>query len=79
MVVTTMNRAKGMEFSRVVVFGAEAQVMPLKYVMDQVPVADRLAALDQERSLFYVACTRARDELVVTWSGAPSPFLPLAV
>ena len=41
--------------------------------------ADRPAALDRERSLFYVACTRARDELVVTWSGAPSPFFPLAV
>ena len=78
-VITTMNRAKGLEFSRVVVFGAEARVMPLKYVMDQVPVADRPAALDRERSLFYVACTRARDELVVTWSGTPSRFLPVAV
>jgi superfamily I DNA/RNA helicase len=77
-VITTMNRAKGLEFSRVVVFGAEARVMPLKYVMDQVPVADRPAALDRERSLLYVACTRARDELVVTWSGAPSPFLPVS-
>jgi hypothetical protein len=34
------------------------------------------ALLGRERSLFYVACSRARDELVVTWAGAPSPFLP---
>jgi superfamily I DNA/RNA helicase len=77
-VVTTMHRAKGMEFSRVVVFGAEAGVVPLKFLVDQVPVTDQPAVLGRERSLLYVACSRARDELLVTWSGAPSPFLPVA-
>ena len=75
-VVTTMHRAKGMEFSRVVVFGADADVVPLKFLVDQVPVADQPIVLGRERSLLYVACSRARDELVITWSGAPSPFLP---
>ena len=31
--------------------------------------------MGRERSLFYVACSRARDELIVTWAGPPSPFL----
>jgi hypothetical protein len=75
-VVTTMHRAKGMEFSRVVVFGTEAGVVPLKFLVDQVPEADRAPVIGRERSLLYVACSRARDELVVTWSGKPSPFLP---
>ena len=77
-VVTTMHRAKGMEFSRVVVFGVEAGVVPLKFVVDQVPEADQPIVLGRERSLLYVACSRARDELVITWSGTPSPFLPVA-
>ncbi|MEO5680141.1 MAG: 3'-5' exonuclease [Acidimicrobiales bacterium] len=33
--------------------------------------------LEAERNLFYVACTRARDALLVTSSGVPSPFLPV--
>jgi UvrD-like helicase C-terminal domain len=74
-VVTTMHRDKGMEFSGVVVFGAEAEVVPLKCLVDQVPEADQPIVLGRERSLLYVACSRARDELVITWSGAPSPFL----
>ncbi len=37
--------------------------------------ADREAVLARERQLLYVAMTRARDLLRVTWAGAPSPFL----
>ena len=77
-VVTTMHRAKGMEFSRVVVFGAQASVVPLRAVLDQTAPTEHQAVLDRERSLLYVACSRARDELVVTWAGDPSPFLPRA-
>jgi ATP-dependent exoDNAse (exonuclease V) beta subunit len=32
----------------------------------------------KERCLLFVACTRAREALAVSWSGTPSPFLPLA-
>jgi superfamily I DNA/RNA helicase len=77
-VVTTMHRAKGMEFSRVVVFGVESTVVPLRFLLDQAPELERETAMAKERSLLYVACSRARDELVVTWSGTPSPFLPPA-
>ncbi len=75
-VITTMHRAKGMEFSRVVVFGVESTVVPLRFLLDQSSEPEKETALAKERSLLYVACSRARDELVVTWSGAPSPFLP---
>jgi hypothetical protein len=74
--IASMHRAKGTEFSRVVVVGAEAGVVPLDWVFETQPEADHPAVRGRERSLFYVACSRARDELVVTWAGAPSPFIP---
>jgi superfamily I DNA/RNA helicase len=37
--------------------------------------AERDELLQRERSLFYVAATRARDELVVLWTGEASEFL----
>lgn len=33
-------------------------------------------ALKRERSLFYVAATRAKHEVIVTYHGEPSPWLP---
>ena len=73
--IASMHRAKGTEFSRVVVVGAQAGVVPLDWVIENGPEADTAVLMGRERSLFYVACSRARDELVVTWTGAPSPFL----
>ena len=74
--IASMHRAKGTEFSRVIVIGAEAGVVPLDWVFETQPESDHPAARARERSLFYVACSRARDELIVTWSGRPSTFLP---
>ena len=74
--IASMHRAKGTEFSRVIIVGAEAGVVPLDWVFDSEPEPERAAIRGRERSLFYVACSRARDELIITWSGAPSPFLP---
>ena len=36
---------------------------------------DKEEAIARERRLLYVAMTRARDELLVTWTGTPSRFL----
>ena len=74
--IASMHRAKGTEFSHVIVVGAEAGVVPLDWVVETQPAADHAAVRGRERSLFYVACSRARDELVVTWAGTPSPFIP---
>ncbi|GAB2776645.1 3'-5' exonuclease [Nocardioides salsibiostraticola] len=76
--VMTMHRAKGMEFSRVLIFGADADLVPAAYLLKGVPEGDREDLLQRERSLFYVAATRARDELVVMWSGDSSEFLARA-
>jgi superfamily I DNA/RNA helicase len=74
--VMTMHRAKGMEFSRVLIFGAEKGLVPASWLLKDLGEADRADALQRERSLFYVAATRARDELVVLWSGEPTALLP---
>lgn len=72
----TMHRAKGMEFTHVLVFGANADLLPAAYLLKDLPEEERADLLQRERSLFYVAATRARDELVVMWEGKPSDFLP---
>jgi superfamily I DNA/RNA helicase len=71
----TMHRAKGMEFSRTLLFAAGNRSASAAYLMRSVPEADRDDVLQRERSLFYVAATRARDELVVLWEGEGSAFL----
>ncbi|MFD4295414.1 3'-5' exonuclease, partial [Rhodococcus sp. NPDC058532] len=75
--VMTMHRAKGMEFAKVVLIGVGAKSLPRKYIIDGLPEGDRADALRRERSLLYVAATRARDELVVVYAGAPSELLPV--
>ncbi|GAA4891033.1 UvrD-helicase domain-containing protein [Streptomonospora salina] len=77
--VTTMHGVKGLEFRAIAVFAATAAALPQ---LDRVtsPALDEnqhRADLDAQRSLLYVACTRARERLYVSWHGAPSPFLPL--
>lgn len=73
--VMTMHRSKGMEFTRVVLFGMSDQSMPAAYQLKNLPHAEVADALLRERSLLYVAATRARDGLVVSWSGEPSELL----
>lgn len=74
-VVMTMHRAKGMEFAKVILFGVGESNMPLRWALKDLGEAEKADALLQERSLLYVAATRARDELVVSWSGKPSELL----
>jgi superfamily I DNA/RNA helicase len=73
--VMTMHRSKGMEFTRVVLFGMSDQSMPASYQLKNLAPAEQADALLRERSLLYVAATRARDGLVVSWSGQPSELL----
>ncbi|MFL0287811.1 3'-5' exonuclease [Mycobacterium sp. SMC-21] len=73
--VMTMHRAKGMEFSRVVLAGADEKHVPSPATLRNVPDEERAEALLRERSLLYVASSRARDALVVTWSGKKSALL----
>ena len=69
-----MHRMKGLEFSRVLLAGVQAGKMPLKAG----EYADHASHEDheiRERCLLYVACTRARDALVIAGYGQISPFL----
>ncbi|GGL03493.1 UvrD-helicase domain-containing protein [Planomonospora parontospora] len=79
--VGLMHKAKGLEFRCVAVIGASAELVPHPSVLtaeDEDPVT-RALDLQRERSLLFVACTRARDRLYVSYTGDPSPFLPAAV
>jgi DNA helicase-2/ATP-dependent DNA helicase PcrA len=58
----TVHNAKGLEFARVFVVGLEEGLFPHASSLDDE------AELAEERRLFYVACTRARDELVLSAS-----------
>lgn len=73
--VLTMHRAKGMEFSRVILSGADDKHVPAAATLRNVPDEERAETLLRERSLLYVASSRARDALVVTWSGKRSELL----
>ena len=75
--VGTMHRLKGLEFKCVVIVDADADSVPLPNAVTDARIdeAQHDADVRRERCLVYVACTRARDELLVTWSGKPSKFL----
>ncbi len=76
--VTTMHGVKGLEFRAVAVFGATLDALPkFDYVTSaELDENQHQADIDAQRSLLYVACTRARESLYVSWHGTPSPFLP---
>lgn len=74
-VLMTMHTAKGMEFSRVVAYDVSDGTFPPPFVYKSVPEEDKPDKDKQFRSLLYVALSRARDQLVVTYKGAPSTLL----
>ena len=77
--VSTIHRAKGTEARLVVLLGCEERLLPSWRALES---ADP-DALEEERRLFYVAVTRAKDQLVLTRchvrggrpTGGPSRFL----
>ena len=58
--LTTIHQAKGLEFPVVFVIGLADGTFPLKRTIDE-------GDLEEERRLFYVAVTRAMDELYLTY------------
>ncbi|MGN2640570.1 UvrD-helicase domain-containing protein [Nocardia takedensis] len=75
--VGTMHRMKGLEFRCLIVAGVGEHSVPARAAVT--PIADDKHAhaldLQRERCLLFVACTRAREELSVSWHGMISPFL----
>lgn len=74
--LATAHRVKGLEFNVVLVAGANAGVYPLTQALKSAAdEASREEREIKERSLLYVAATRAKKEVLVTSYGTPSSFL----
>jgi superfamily I DNA/RNA helicase len=74
--ISTMHLAKGLEFRAVAVMACDDEVIPLQERIETVgDDADLQEVYDTERQLLYVACTRARDHLIVTSVEPSSEFL----
>ncbi len=76
--VLTVHKAKGLEFPTVFLAGLVAGRFPTAGRRDPLPVPEELfdtvalegeVELQEERRLFYVAMTRARDELILCHAG----------
>lgn len=76
--LATMHRVKGLEFDHVIVASVNDGVVPhTKAVYEDGPVKSKQQE-EHERSLLYVAVTRARKSVLITCSGKPSPYIRLA-
>jgi superfamily I DNA/RNA helicase len=74
--ISTMHLAKGLEFSAVAVMACDNEVIPLQERIETSgDESDLQDVYDTERQLLYVACTRARDHLLVTSVEPASEFL----
>lgn len=66
--VMTLHGSKGLEFPVTFIYGAEQGSIPLE---SEKHPADK----EEERRLFYVGMTRAKEELILTTSGEESEFV----
>ena len=72
--LATLHAAKGLEWERVFLMGANVGLLPLEtngFTLDA-------RMIEEERRLFYVGMTRAKRELRISYRGKPSPFLAQA-
>jgi len=61
----TIHSAKGLEFEHVFVTGCEAALFSPRVEMDKKQMDEKL---EEERRLFYVAMTRAKEKLYLSWA-----------
>lgn len=75
--VGTMHGMKGLEFRCVAVIGVGENQLPARSAVTPVDEDELAHAHDiqRERCVLFVACTRAREQLYVSWHGQPSPFI----
>ncbi|MGQ4532587.1 ATP-dependent DNA helicase UvrD2 [Dermabacteraceae bacterium P13138] len=64
--LASIHTAKGLEWDVVFVVGASEGLLPISLAKDD-------EAVEEERRLFYVALTRARDVLRISWSRSRTP------
>jgi superfamily I DNA/RNA helicase len=71
-----MHLSKGLESRAVAIMACDDEVLPLQGRMENVGEdTDLQEVYDTERHLLYVACTRIRDQLLVTGVEPESEFL----
>lgn len=71
-----MHNAKGLEFRCAVVMACDDEVIPSQTRIESVTdEADLKEVYETERHLLYVACTRARDHLLITAVDPASEFI----
>ena len=71
-----MHLAKGLEYKAVVVMACDDEVIPLQSRSEsEMDESDLQEVYDTERHLLYVACTRARDRLMVSSVSPASEFV----
>ena len=76
--ISTMHLAKGLEFRAVAVMACDDEVLPLQERIETVTdESDLEEVYNTERHLLYVACTRARDSLLITGVRPRRSFLPI--
>ncbi len=74
--ISIMHLAKGLEFRAVAVMACDDEVLPLQERIETVAdESDLEEVYNTERHLLYVACTRARDRLLITGVDPASEFL----
>lgn len=74
--VCTMHLAKGLEFRAVAIVAADENIVPLEERLEAVTdEADLEEVYHTERHLLYVACTRARDQLLLSGVSPISEFV----
>ena len=74
--ISTMHLAKGLEFRYVAVVACDDEIIPSQNRIEEITdQADLEEVYNTERHLLYVACTRARDALIVTGADPESEFL----
>ncbi len=81
----TLHASKGLEFPAVILTGVRKYSIPLetrekkengKSVKENIENQEKdMANIEEERRLFYVGMTRAKEELILMNSGEPSYFL----
>ena len=66
----TLHNAKGLEFPVVFIAGAEENLVPIVRAFEDTTGA----ALEEERRLFYVGITRAKERLFLSWAASRRRF-----
>lgn len=73
--IGTMHLAKGLEYKAIAVIACDDDILPLQERVETVADESELDEVyETERHLFYVACTRARDQLLVSGVAPASEF-----